>query len=690
MANPFNLGSLFNADKDLENMLSRVDTLVDSLAKQKKVETEKDIADNALREILSTIDNKEEEDSVGGYHKLLEELSISSDRLSRYKIYDEIYSSVQLLKRIVGVYISNCLQKDVLTGKALTIKETDKMKDDTQRVDYYKKFVEGVIDHYGLESNLKDTILHHILRYGDHYIEIIDLQEDINNLPSPAKTPQVITESNLKDMEAQVEHTGHNETTKPGIINQVTNQIYNGLIEIEDHYEQDLDTFESLKLFNEQKGDKNSDDFDVKLLNRVILRFHKPSNIVVLTTKYDTIIGYVEIREKQKAEATPGIGVRFANVIRQLSSMSGNKKGNNTVIIQKLISKVIIDLVKKIGIEKESSESGKNQHEINKQYEEMLHNKLGDDLFYMIKKLFVETNPNSASTNKMRKLSVRFISKDRMVRMCNNPIEFQPYGTSVLDALVYPGKLYLLTQLTNVVSKLSRAALIRKWTIETGPREHHSGLIQKLKRELRNQRVSVDDLVSFKSVPRILSDFKDIILLSKKGQRFVDVDLQNMHDANVKVADLEDTRREIIALSGVPAPYLGYNDVIELREQLVHVNITFATEIISIQDSINTGMNELVNKISKIVGVNDDPNIYVKVSLRPPVVLLLQMIETIMASISNIQQNFQTTNIDFNPYYLLKRYLPTIDWDEFSKEAREFELFQKAQGKSEEQNPGSF
>ncbi len=225
---------------------------------------------------------------------------------------------------------------------------------------------------------------------------------------------------------------------------------------------------------------------------------------------------------------------------------------------------------------------------------------------------------------------------------------------------------------------------------ETGPREHHSGLIQKLKRELRNQRISVDDLVSFKSIPRILSDFKDMILLSKKGQKYVDVDLQNMHDANVKIADLEDLRREIIALSGIPGPYLGYGDVIELREQLVHLNITFATEIISIQDVVNIGMTELIDKISKIIDIPDDPSKYVKISLKPPVVLLLQMIETIMASISNIQQNFQATNVEFNPFYLLKKYLPSIDWEEFTKEAREFELFQKAQGKGNSQQPGGF
>ena len=34
-------------------------------------------------------------------------------------------------------------------------------------------------------------------------------------------------------------------------------------------------------------------------------------------------------------------------------------------------------------------------------------------------------------------------------------------------------------------------------------------------------------------------------------------DIQPIGDANIKIADLEDTRKEIVALSGIPAPYLG-------------------------------------------------------------------------------------------------------------------------------------
>lgn len=36
-----------------------------------------------------------------------------------------------------------------------------------------------------------------------------------------------------------------------------------------------------------------------------------------------------------------------------------------------------------------------------------------------------------------------------------------------------------------------------------------AGMIQKLKRELYNTRITLDDLSSFKSIPKILSDFKD-------------------------------------------------------------------------------------------------------------------------------------------------------------------------------------
>lgn len=52
-------------------------------------------------------------------------------------------------------------------------------------------------------------------------------------------------------------------------------------------------------------------------------------------------------------------------------------------------------------------------------------------------------------------------------------------------------------------------------------------------------------------MPKILSDFKDIAVYRKGGVSHLDMEVQSLGDASVKTQDLEDSRRELIALSGV-------------------------------------------------------------------------------------------------------------------------------------------
>ena len=227
----------------------------------------------------------------------------------------------------------------------------------------------------------------------------------------------------------------------------------------------------------------------------------------------------------------------------------------------------------------------------------------------------------------------------------------------------------MLAQLSNVIIKLSRAAVVRKWVIDTGSTQMHAGLIQKLKRELYNTRVTLDDLSSFKSIPKILSDFKDMFIFSKQGQRALDVEVQSLGDPSIKVADLEDARREIIALSGVPAPYLGYMDVVELREQLVHTNVTFATEISDMQENDNKCLTKILDIIAEIKEMDYKPSKYVTVSLIPPVVLIVQLIEMTLSSIGNIASVFTNLQVDVDPYFFLEKYVPHIDWAKFKESA---------------------
>ncbi len=163
-----------------------------------------------------------------------------------------------------------------------------------------------------------------------------------------------------------------------------------------------------------------------------------------------------------------------------------------------------------------------------------------------------------------------------------------------------------------------------------------------------------------------------MFLISKNGTKSLDVDVKSLGDPSIKVADLEDARREIISLSGIPAPYLGHMDVIELREQLVHINSTFATEISDLQEPITEGLNKLIDRISQIQDKKFTPSKYIQTGLIPPIVLILQLIEMTLSSVGNISGIFQQMNLDYDPYTFLKNYVSYLDWDEFQKDAEKY------------------
>ena len=164
------------------------------------------------------------------------------------------------------------------------------------------------------------------------------------------------------------------------------------------------------------------------------------------------------------------------------------------------------------------------------------------------------------------------------------------------------------------------------------------------------------------------------IALTKGGVSQLDVEVESLGDPNVKVQDLEDARREIISLSGIPAPQLGFMDTVELREQLVHTNINFATEIAELQEMINRSLNELMDAVAEILNVGYVPSKYIKLGLIPPNVLVVQLIEMTMGSIGSIAGVLQQIGLKIDPYYLIKKYVPHFDIDELKKASGHKEL----------------
>jgi len=626
-----NYGNLIS-DPSFTDLLVKINNIIDSLPPQSKTTTNEENLSSLINQYVKQPDSSQPDE----IKSLISSITVSAERLNRYKVYDEIYNAVQIIKQIINVYNDNVLQKDVVSGHVLAIVPTQE-DNNSASFEYCKLFSKELIHRFDLVSKLKNTIVPFLLRYGDFFVEIIDLANDFVPIPKKSSS-NFITESYYDDLSTF----------------------------IVDNFVTDETVVDDDKLITEET--KNT-GFDI---NRLSLRYHKPHNVVVIKTESDRVFGYIHIKKDSlTSETILAPNYKFASILGQISGVDKTlNSDNSSTFIEKCLNGIIKKIVKQIKVKYESDPK-KSIKENELIYHNMVKKSMAPELFYMLKELLIELKETK---NLSYKISTRFIPVDKMIHFQLQSTEYAPYGGSIIDPLVYPSKLYLLSQLANVVSKLSRAALIRKWVVETGPRNQHSNLIQKLKTEFRNQRITAEDILSFKSVPKILSDFKDLIVLSKKGNRFIDVEVQSLGDANLKIADLEDSRREIIALSGVPAPYLGYADTVELREQLVTANVVFANTISSIQEVVTRGLTKLFD-ISFRICNNDNVDYklsdIVSLRLTPPIVLMLQTLESTTSSIGNILQVLQTMRtIHNNPLFLLKRFVPYIDWDEYQRQGQ--------------------
>ena len=653
-------------DKSFEKLINQFDTSFTNIPSNDTTTTSDNLVGQAINQAIMSVD-----DDSSNVHSLFNSLTVSSDRLSRYSTYNELFSAVQLIKRIVVLYLNNLCQRDPITNKILILKSTEESSDIGTEVEF-KAFCKSFIEFFNLEERIRSKTGPDVLKYGDGFIEVINLEETDIRFPRPPtkktsdKSFQPISEQEFfKKLHSKNEYTRINS---------------DDICSLLDNYIEFSDSYVNLdgELSSIQENEKIKISENPYKFSKVLLKFHKPHTIIPLITEFDNILGYVEILESSNptnSNRTNNL-TNFANAINQISSSSyvggDNRTERKENVLNLFVNSIILKILNKYNV------NDTTKYKTDKDYSEFLKSTLKEDVYHTLKRLIINVSENALFTNKLK---VRYIAPENVFHFKNpGSGTYYPYGDSVIDQLIFPGKLYLLTQLANAVTRLSRSSIMRKWTIETGAREDVNSLLQKLKRNLKNQRVTGDDIATSKNLPRILSDYKDMVTFKKKGATFIDLDVLNTGDPNVNIRDLEDLRRELIALSGVPSSYLGYQDVADLRDQLVHANVVFATEISAIQKNFNDNLTRLAARVSEIIGFKTSSKVVenIQITLIPPTVLVLQSIEASINSISTIQRIFaEIPEIDVDPMYLLKRYSPMIDWVEFEKEAQDFKMRKK-------------
>ena len=436
----------------------------------------------------------------------------------------------------------------------------------------------------------------------------------------------------------------------------------------------DLGFFDQMNLEN-SPDNSDSKQFNVKdimklkldSLKDIYLDYHHPKNVIIIE-KHNLVYGYLIIED----ETSQGQGSyevdRFKRFSAGLSShgTSGFESYDNSQVIRDTTDSITKEILKKI-----TSNIRLNKNRMlgqNFDYFKTLN--IGEEAIASLKLLIYQKIKYKS------KLKFRFLTPDTIINFSgqvNN--KFAPYGTSIFDKMVQPVKLYTLALMSSIVSRLSRAAVVRKWTIEAGDKRNHEEIVAKTTSDLKSKAITFDKINQMKNTAEIITDYRDMATITINQQRFIDMEILPMQDRGLPLNDMNDLKQDVIAAGGVPGIYLNITDNVDLREKLVHLNITFANNIINKQATIEDGLDQFLNAMfKKLLKYNNfkeqDFNLsnYINYKLNPPLVLQLQSDEAQITVVNNIVNSLDGLKVPIDPRKILQRYIPNINWDNIHKE----------------------
>lgn len=443
------------------------------------------------------------------------------------------------------------------------------------------------------------------------------------------------------------------------------------------NYLSGLDGISSSDFYGNINNPSNNRDYkleDITKLNFDCLKdihfeYIHPKDVVIIE-KNNLIYGYLIIMDSKAGDLGSEVDTfkRFAQGLTS-TSIQGSEKHENISSVNKIVDTITDEILKKVV---HNIRLNKKRH-LGTNYDYFKTLNINEDTEASLK-LLIYNKIKSKS-----KLKFRFITPENIVNFSTNVDKFGPYGTSVLDSVVGPVKLYNLALMSSIVSRLSRASVIRKWTIEAGDKRNHKELVDSTTAEIKSKAITFDKINSLKNISEIITDFKDMATISIGGQKFIDMELLPMQDRGLPLNDLNDLKQDIVNAGKVPGIYLNIADNIDLREALVHLNINFANNIIDKQHKIEDGLDDTISNVFRKVLYYNNFNAnsfilsnYVKLKLNPPLVLQLQADEAQIGVVSNIAQALGQLNFPVDPVKFLERYIPTIDWDTLQKEGAEY------------------
>jgi hypothetical protein len=445
-------------DKELSDISTRIDDLIGNIPLPDEESPVEDITGKFIDQVLLKDDSKSKKGVFGEtleQDKLFDDISVPAERLARYAVYKEINRSVPIIKRIVKVYTSHLLQKNPVDGKCIIYREASKVsQEDDDKVKNARVFAEKIETHFDLPGKLKNSICPKKLLYGNCFVEVVDVRKESEKIDLTKVS--MITE--VQSLEEQIKSiNGHTSvsSTQIGLFITRVADILHEVFDGKDSTSVERVSTTPGKVSEEKQDEIAAKETEKDILNPfldIVLKIHEPHNIIILQSKYGTRLGYLEVHSDPSMEYQ-SVAQNISNVVGKITTLN-----KSSVPEQTIIDKIIEKILKKTLLKSSDFDSSKIDSALKS---------LGEDVYIFIKRLFIEQDLGNKS--KFKKIKTRFIPISRMVDFSVPSSDYAPYGESIVDPLILPCKLYMLAQLSNVIIKLSRAAVVRKWVNNIAP-----------------------------------------------------------------------------------------------------------------------------------------------------------------------------------------------------------------------------
>lgn len=419
LPNPF--GRFFN-DPDLEQIEGFINGIL-STPIDNKDENNETISSEIINQLYK--DEKEKPE----LEKIFSQFAVPQERLQRYNAYDEIYSSVQMIKRIVKVYKPYIIQKNPVSGTWYLLRKTDYAKktsnDEEQRARDAKEYFDDTIKSFDLLNKLKNNIIHNQLLYGDCFVEILDLKKEKEKIKDLSKVT-ILNEVSILNLKKEVDSI--NKSTPQLQLDAILEAVTDKLVNVDTTIDED-----------ELQKD------DLLKFGNTLIRVHKPHNIIILETQYGSVLGYLEVTKNEQTQNNQSVGQALSNITNKLVSYSNKDGGTSITKPETIVNKIIYHILKKVNDTRGNKDSK---------------TKFDQTVINDLKRFVIEQGLHDKQIN-LRPVEVRYIPVDKMVNFNLASSENYPYGGSLIESLMLPGKLFILSQLSNLTQKLSRAPLTR-------------------------------------------------------------------------------------------------------------------------------------------------------------------------------------------------------------------------------------